>query len=323
MSSKVIYERFLWFNDQVKAKKYPNSRTLAERFELSPKTAQRDIEFIRDRLSAPLLYVPGKRGYAYEDDTYELPGIWINEEELSALLISSRLASTIPDKKLKSSLISFLKQIVSLYSLGSPISINELGERVSVKNIEYSRIHEKTFQTVVDALFYKKPFKVSYYSPHKNEYTERHILPLHLLQYMGSWHVIAHCTLRDEMRDFALSRIRSIEPSSLNINPQIPVASIKEYIRKNFGLLSSETTAEVCLKFAPDSAHWVSEQIWHAGQELIKNADGSLCLKFPVADFREIKREVLKYGSQVEVLYPEELREEVKKEIAEMEKVYR
>ncbi len=98
MSSKVIYERFLWFNDQVKAKKYPNSRTLADKFELSPKTAQRDIEFIRDRLRAPLVYVPNKKGYAYEDYKYELPGIWINEEELSALLISSRLASTIPDK---------------------------------------------------------------------------------------------------------------------------------------------------------------------------------------------------------------------------------
>jgi predicted DNA-binding transcriptional regulator YafY len=50
LSSKVIYERFLWFHSKVKEKKYPNSKSLAEQFEISSKTAQRDIEFMQDRL---------------------------------------------------------------------------------------------------------------------------------------------------------------------------------------------------------------------------------------------------------------------------------
>jgi predicted DNA-binding transcriptional regulator YafY len=75
MPAKIVYERFLWFHNQVKSEKYPNSRILAEKFELSQKTAQRDIEFIRDRMRAPLVYVPDKRGYAYEEGAYELTGI--------------------------------------------------------------------------------------------------------------------------------------------------------------------------------------------------------------------------------------------------------
>jgi predicted DNA-binding transcriptional regulator YafY len=43
----------------------------------------------------------------------------------------------------------------------------------------------------------------------------------------------------------------------------------------------------------------------------------------PVADFREIKHEILKYGSQVEVFSPVTLRNEIKKEIEKMKKVYR
>ena len=77
MASKVIYERFLWFHDQVKAKAHPNSKKLAEKFEVSRKTAQRDIEFMRDRLGAPLVYSPLERGYEYEEKTYTLPGIWL------------------------------------------------------------------------------------------------------------------------------------------------------------------------------------------------------------------------------------------------------
>ena len=40
MGVKNIYERFVWFDNQVRAKKYPNTTTLAEQFEISTKTAQ-------------------------------------------------------------------------------------------------------------------------------------------------------------------------------------------------------------------------------------------------------------------------------------------
>jgi predicted DNA-binding transcriptional regulator YafY len=323
MSSKMIYERFIWFNNQIKAGRFPNSVTLSQRYEVSRKTAQRDIEFMRDRLSAPLVYVADKRGYAYEDTAYELPGIWINEEELSALLISSRLASSIPDRGLKSSLKSFLDQIVSLHSLGESISMEELNEKVSVKNVEYARIREETFRQVASALFSQRPLRIGYYSPHKDEHTERDILPLHLLQYMGNWHLIAYCALRGEIRDFALSRMRSVEISPLKISAKTPTISIKEYIRKNFGLMNSGAAVEVCLRFSPDIAPWISEQVWHPGQKVIRDSDGAIRLRFPVADFKEIKREILRYGSQIEVIYPEEMREEVKKEIARMKKIYR
>jgi DeoR/GlpR family transcriptional regulator of sugar metabolism len=47
MGIKNIYERFIWFDNHVKSKKYPNASSLAEQFEISTKTAQRDIEFMR------------------------------------------------------------------------------------------------------------------------------------------------------------------------------------------------------------------------------------------------------------------------------------
>jgi hypothetical protein len=35
MSSKNIYQRFLWFYNKIKEGKYPNTRTLAEGFEIT------------------------------------------------------------------------------------------------------------------------------------------------------------------------------------------------------------------------------------------------------------------------------------------------
>jgi len=89
------------------------------------------------------------------------------------------------------------------------------------------------------------------------------------------------------------------------------------------GLLSKDASIEVCLKFSPEIVPWISEQIWHSEQKQTSHADGSLCLTFTVADLRQIKREVLRYGSQVEVLTPEALREEVQEEIKKMAEIYR
>lgn len=94
MSDRLKYERFLWFHNQTKAKKYPNSCQLAENFEMSKRTGQRDIEFFRDRFNAPLEYDYSRRGYHYTNDSYELPALWISESNILALSLAVRLAST-------------------------------------------------------------------------------------------------------------------------------------------------------------------------------------------------------------------------------------
>lgn len=323
MGKKLAYERYYWFQGQIKAGRHPNARKLAAEFEISEKQAQREIEFMRDRLGAPLVYSNSQKGYEFEDNRYELPPIWFKEDELVALCLALRLASTLPDHTLKKSLYEILGKFLTFRFLDSPPTLEDLKEKVSVKNVEYYKVDESVFHKVIGALFQSEPLKISYYTPHKDEMTERNVQPLHLLCYMGSWHLIAFCTLKGELRDFALSRIQIIESSSESVALPCDLPSVRDYIKKNFGLMSGRESIEVCLKFSPQISHWISEQIWFSGQEVSVNPDGSICLKFPVADFREVRREILKYGSSVEVLSPEELREEIKTEINKMTRIYR
>lgn len=322
MSSKIIYERFLWFHGRVKRGLYPNATSMAREFGVSVKTAQRDIEFIQDRLFAPLEYDRSRRGYAYADESYELPASWLTADDLLALLVSFRLASTVPEGGMKARMKSFLEQVFSLYAHEVPLSLEDLGGKVSVKNIEYSFTDDRIFRQAFEALVHTRPLTIVYNSPHTGERTRRDVLPLHLLSYMGTWHLIAHCSLRDGLRDFALSRIRSIEPCSREISPPAGTDSIREYLRGHFGIMSSTRRVEVCIRFAPGIAPWIAEQVWHPDQAVSRGPDGSLTLSFPVADFREIRREVLKYGSQAQVISPEALRAELREEIRKMNDLY-
>lgn len=322
MSSKIIYERFLWFHNEIKNGKYPNTKTLAENFEITRKTAQRDIEFLRDRMNAPLIYVPEHRGFIYEDNTYELPGFWLGEEALTSLLLAYRLASAVPDAAIKTSLRSFLEQLLTKLSHTETITIKELSNKVSVRNIEYSKTSEKIYHALLDALLRNKPVRIEYHSPHNSETTTRDILPLHLLHYMGTWHIIAHCSLKNELRDFVLSRIKSITLCASIITSRFTSEQVRKYIRKTFGIFHGKESREVCLCFSKDVSTWIAEQAWHPAQTTFIRKDGRLCLTIPVADFREIKREILKYGSQVEVISPKSLSEEIKQEIKKMRRIY-
>ena len=322
MSGKLSYERYAWFHGMVASGAFPNATGLAAHSDISRKQAQREIEFMRERLGAPLLYDAGRRGYEYEDGNYQLPPIWLKEEELQALSLALRLSAAIPDRNIKKSLHELIEHFLSLRS-GAPLEFEKLEEKVSIKNVAYYRVPEAVFHTVVAALFGEGVLRITYHSPYKDETTERTIRPLHLLCYMGNWHLIAFCSLRGQMRDFAVARILAVQPCSdpLPLPPALP--PIKEYIRRNFGVIAGECSTEVTLRFSLSISPLIAEQEWYEAQEVSVEKDGSLNLRFPVSGFAEVMREILKYGGDVEVVEPVELRDAIKEEIRRMGKLYR
>ena len=57
MGEQLFLERFIWFDNETRHGHYPNAFKLAAKFEISTKTAQRSIDYFRDRLQAPLAYL--------------------------------------------------------------------------------------------------------------------------------------------------------------------------------------------------------------------------------------------------------------------------
>ena len=229
MSDRLKYERFLWFHGQIKAGRFPHAGNLADNFELSGRTAQRDIEFIRDRLDAPLQYHRDKPGYCYSDTSYELPSLWIRESNILALSLAVRLTSTIPDQALKDQLCRLIDRIPLGTGDKSTSCLERLSSRISVKNIEYSQVDRGNFWQTFEALFAATSLHIVYYSLHTDTTIMRTIHPLHLMHYMGSWHLIAWCGTRMDLRNFALSRIRTSSVARENLTLPEDLPELKEY----------------------------------------------------------------------------------------------
>ncbi len=64
--------RIQWLHKKLTQKSYPNSQRLAERFHISHRQAQRDLDFLRNELKAPVAYDRGKRGFYYTE-AFKLP----------------------------------------------------------------------------------------------------------------------------------------------------------------------------------------------------------------------------------------------------------
>ncbi len=77
--------RLQWIDAQIRAGSYPNTRALAEHFEISRCQAQRDFDYLRDSLGAPLAYDAKRRGFCYTADAYVLPGPYVTPTQKSVL----------------------------------------------------------------------------------------------------------------------------------------------------------------------------------------------------------------------------------------------
>lgn len=320
MGDHLVYERYLWFHAQAKAGKYPNATGLSTRFEVSRKTAQRNIDSMTDRFLAPLEYDASRRGYYYTEIGFELPQQQVTQEELLAILLARNLLAASAGGLISEAITSFGKKLfLSIGGLG--LTEKRMTEAFSATWNGYSPSQSETFRCVAAAMLQQRLLTVTYLSPRKNTPTERCIEPHHLQHYMGSWVLIAFCRQRQDWRKFFLSRMTDLKAQTQTFDLRGRDAWLDQ-LEGGFGIFQGSALISVTLRFTPFRAGWIREQLWHPAQTISEHPDGSLDLSFPVTDLREVKLRVLQFGADVEVIDPEELRRDVLEEIGRMVGVY-
>jgi predicted DNA-binding transcriptional regulator YafY len=321
MGSKNIYERFIWLDHRVRSGKYPNATSLSGQFEISVKTAQRDIEFIRDRLNRPLLYDKTSKGYYYEDDTFFLPMVYLSSEELASLLIARKFLQDLSGGYIGKEISAIIEKITAI--LKKHVAEESIiDDALSFQLIEYSPAPEEVFKAVLEGCLKRRSLSFTYRSLTRDDKITRTVDPYHLPNYMGTWHLIAYCHMRQDLRNFVFGRMSDLKV--LENTFTIPKSfNIQEHLQSAFGIYKGIPTKEVCLRFSPEKARWVEGQVWHKEQKTKFLKDGSLELSFPIADFREVIMEILKHGSGVEVIRPKALRELIREEAGRIIRIYK
>lgn len=311
-----MLERIFWFYNQLKRNAFPSMAQYRARFEVSQSTFKRDLAFLRDRLGAPIHYDRHHNGYHLSDASFELPSFWFNPQHLLMILGLCRRfagATQSPPPEIR----QFRQRVETLLSMQYGKGVVD---RVSFENVEWARCDNRLLDTVLGAILEQRLLCMTYHTAYSGETACREVEPYRLHSYRGTWHLAGFCHYREQPRIFMLSRIRKIEPLDRHFDqPRFDVAA---FLDESFGIYRGGTARRAVLRFTPTSARIVRDQIWHQNQKTRDLPGGGLELTLPVADLTEIRRHVLKYGAEVEVLEPDELRRQVAEEAARIVKIY-
>jgi predicted DNA-binding transcriptional regulator YafY len=281
--------------------------TFLAKLEVSRQTFVRDIEYLRERFDAPIVWVRADGGYRLApDSSFELPGLWFNESEVHALLTMQHLLQSL-DAELLGPHIQPLQTRLKRLLRSKAATYDEIEHRIRIIRGAARKPVLQFFERLATAVLTRKKVNLKYWSRQKNETTERTVSPQRLVHYRENWYVDIWCHLRNDIRTLALDGIKSASP----VNEPAKFVSDKdldETLASGYGIFAGKKTTWAVLKFSPERARFVADEEWHPRQRSRTESSGAYILEVPFSDDRELTMDILKYGPDVEVLAPESLR---------------
>ncbi len=309
-------ERIYRIDQLLNDRKVVSFQEMLDRLEVSPATLKRDLAYMRDRLNAPIVYDKEQNGYRFENssDSYELPGLWFSSEEIYALLAMEHLLVNLDASGLLGKQIKPLRSRLLAMLDSADNSLDEIKKRVRIEKIGARKVDYDFFQAIGLALVKRKKLIIEYQSRSKNEITEREISPQRIIYYRDNWYLDGWCHLKEALRSFSLDAIKKVELLE-SIALDVDENELNSVLSSGYGIFSGKDVEWATLLFSPSRARWVANERWHPDQVGKVLADGSYELRVPYSDTREILMDIMKYGADVEVVDPNNLRNSVKKEL--------
>ncbi len=291
-------------------------RDLAERFEISERQIDKDIELIRHGLVLSLRHSP--EGYYYETVPH-LAAAPMGFHEALALILAARsaLSGDGIDTADLAAAISRLEAQLPLPLRGLLAQAQRPGHASPA-----AEQRAQVLAAIERAIAEGRKVRMTYASAVRGgETSERVVRPYTAMRYLRSWYVIGYCERRGDVRMFKVGRIRSLSQTSERY--EIPRDfDLDAYFGGGWGILRSADARpeHVVLVFNPEAGRWICDETWHPAQAVTTAADGSVRFAVDVPVTPELVRWVLGYGARVRVESPASLRAAV---VAEAEAVVR
>jgi len=306
------------------SRRYPITMCELEgRMECSQPTVKRMIAKLRHEMGAPIRYDKAQNGYILDrtgGDQYELPGLWFSLSELQALLTVHELLSRMQPGLLRQEFSLFRQRIESILQTNN-VATGEVFRRFRFHSVGARPCLPENFHTAASATLQRRKLDLHYHNRANDCVSSRIVSPQRLIYYRENWYLDTWCHQADAFRTLALDRIRDLVMLPEEAM-EIPDEQLDRYYSGSFGIFSGPATQTAVLRFTPQRARWVAEEQWHPDQQGSWLDDGSYQLSLPYGDSRELVLDILRYGPDVEVMAPDELRSEVKKRLAAALKQY-
>lgn len=289
-----------------------------QELEISLSTFKRDLEKLRSNFNAPIIYDHDSGGYKFDKPNagkkFELPGMWFDESEATALVLMQHLLSGLDQGGLIGPHIAPLMSRIDVILGNGETPSKELRKRIKVLGMGSRKTPIKNFADIGRALLNRNRIQISYYARSTDKESQREISPQSLIYYRDNWYLDAYCHLRNDLRSFSVDGIRDCKVLDKKAT-DISSKELNEYFANSYGIFSGKATKKARLRFTAERARWVSTETWHPNQTGKFDDEGNYILEFEYNQEPELVMDILRHGSSVEVLAPQSLINHVQSEL--------
>lgn len=277
---------------------------LAEKFEVSRRTINRDIEDLC-KAGIPIITAQGGGGGISIMDSYRPSKTLLTSRDMQGILAGLRSLDSISGTKYYSQLMDKLKVGSSEFTCGRDSILIDLSSW-------YKNSLTPKIDMISKAIDERLILEFIYYSP--KEESVRNIEPYYLVFKWCSWYVYGYCLKRNDFRLFKLNRLANIKLIANHFDSrQVPMMDFSpDKIWEN----------EVLVKtiFEPEVKWRVIEEY---GPDCISEMpDGKLAFQSMCNGGESLISWILSFGDKAELLEPAELRDELRVIARKINKVY-
>lgn len=285
-----------------------------EELEVSLATFKRDLEYLRDRFNAPVIWDRDAGGYRFDKqgvgDAYELPGLWFSAPEIHALLTMQQLLSSLGPGLLTPHVEPLLARLRMLLDR-EHMPADAVEKRIRIQKVNARAYEPEFFGPIATAVLQRRRIVIDHHNRSRNEVIRREVSPQRLNYYRENWYLDAWCHLRNELRSFGLDAIKGVWLGTEEAQ-DVAEQELAAVLDSGYGIFSGKEVQWAELEFSPSRAQWVSKECWHPQQESHFTSDGSYRLKLPFSNPTELTMDIMRHLPEVKVLAPITLREQVR-----------
>jgi len=287
---------------------------IARRIDVSPRTVYRDLKAIDQEIGVAVWSEDGLWGVVGDEF---LPALKLTLTEAMAVVLSARLMVRYADKYDADLAAAFEKlQEVLPTPLAEHVNrtLNVLAQRP--RDEAFSRHVHLLVRAWAEQRVVTLEYEPAHYGP--DAAPRRAVVHPYLIEPSLQTHalyLIGWDETRNGLRTFKIERIRDVALTPRTFQPPEPgsaeAGTIESTLQRAWDIIADQPAVDVVLRFSPTVAARVGEATWHPSQVVEREADGSLRWQASVAGTIEIRLWILSWGSDVEVVEPASLREDV------------
>jgi predicted DNA-binding transcriptional regulator YafY len=202
--------RIQWIDNEIRSNKFPNSRTIMLKFEISQRQALRDIEYLRYSMNAPLEFSHEKNGYYYTDRSFVVPNLLITDNEQKILAYLAEKYKSV-NNRTSAEIGKLFDRLSNLkneqFKMFKPDDNKGQIENLPLYDVDPGEV--KHYSIIKEAIENNVKIRIEYLNQDHIK-SIRMIHPYKMINRDSFVYLAAYCELKNHTRLFRCDRIKSI-----------------------------------------------------------------------------------------------------------------